>query len=128
MSQKRSISPDTHCPQCRSTKIDDKGVLQGKKCRFCGNEWSNISTEEIEETLEEEDKILIPEKFSNPLTISSVNQEKIRLKGSRGGEYKLCITEGGKGLFRRKKSPSERNQFGGSWKNSETVNFEIVDN
>jgi len=115
-----------NCPQCRSSKVQTRGVLQGFKCDFCNNTWAEISIEDIEEAIDENTKVKIPEKPSQPLTISKVDGRTIELEGQRGASYRLTILEDANGKFRRKKAPSERNQFGSRWHNSEEVTYEIV--
>jgi uncharacterized Zn ribbon protein len=116
------------CPQCRSKKTQSLGVLQGYRCEYCENEWTNISERDINEAVVEDDKIKLPDKLKNPVTVVSIEKRTLKLEGNSGGMYRLKIMEDGTGYLRRKKAPSERNQFGKKWTNSDETTFELLSN
>lgn len=116
------------CPQCRSEKTNSLGVLQGYHCEYCKNEWTTISEQDISQAIAEGDKIKLPAKLKTPVTVVSIRDRTLKLEGNSGGVYRLRIMEDGTGYLRRKKAPSERNQFGKKWTNSDETEFELVSN
>lgn len=116
------------CPQCKSEKTHSLGVLQGHHCEYCESEWTNISEQDINQAIAEGDKVKLPDKLKNPVTVVNIKDRTLKLEGNSGGMYRLRIMEDGTGYLRRKKAPSERNQFGKKWTNSDETVFELLSN
>lgn len=64
-------------------------------------------------------------KYKNPLQIKQIErgekQITIYLSGQNGGEYKHILRPNHTGALKRRKSGTERNQFGSRWTNGTSM-------
>jgi len=111
---------ELQCPQCRSENITHTSPLGMAECGYCGEDFYPLEKTDLLHVLSDLSKLELPS-FKNPLTIREVQERnvgaRIFLVGMQNAEYRLDISaaDGTVTLYRRK-SPSERNQFGSRWK------------
>lgn len=78
--------------------------------------------------MSEGDRFTLIDVLKQPITVHNIDGRTLTLEGKQGGEYKLTITKDGNGKLRRKKGPSERNQFGSKWTNPQPVEYSHIKN
>ena len=117
-------APD--CPQCRSTNTESTGPLSKNVCSYCGNEWADIDADTVESTVSSGDQIRLPSKLKQPLEVAAVDGRTLELNGNGGATYRLSIRRDTTGQLKRKKEPSERNQFGSRWTNYSQADFQLA--
>jgi len=117
------------CPQCRSNKTNQDSVLEYANCRYCSNEFYPVSKEELLKAVQNATEIKLP-KFKSFLDIKNIKEKDdciiIYLDGTNGGKYKLLLCDSHIGTLKRKKSGSERNQFGSRWTNGTNMWPEVL--
>lgn len=108
------------CPQCRSTNVSHDGVFEYATCDYCNNEFYPVSLSQLRTAIQQSTAVVLPQ-YKNPLQIQEIQGSDsniiIYLAGKNGGEYKLLLTAEHTGSLKRRKSGSERNQFGSRWTN-----------
>lgn len=110
------------CPQCRSSKTHQPNLLAYATCEYCQNTFYPTTYDELYTHLKNTQTITLSA-FKNPLTIRELDTDSpndrftLYLDGTHGAEYKLVINTDHTGKLYRRKSGSERNQFGSHWTN-----------
>lgn len=106
------------CPQCKSEKVTHPSPIDEAECDYCTNVFYPTQYPDLYKYLSRKTTVELPE-FKTPLTIQSIDLAGgpviVHLNGSQGGVYKLRLYDDATATLKRKKSPSERNQFGSKW-------------
>lgn len=119
-----------NCPQCRSSDTTQESPLDYAICNYCTTEFYPQTIDDLYTLFNESTEITLPNR-KTPITITTVTKNAdsltINAEGSQGASYKLILTDDHNGTLKRKKSPSEQNQFGSKWTNGKNAWPESVE-